>query len=270
MSFYMTLLSDASLDTFPENTQTEFQNLVRGLPESLDENWSVGLVQFTAPFSWNNITSLNNTFGYFEGQIPGIVDIDGAPALGSYLKVSIDEGYYSSVDAILQEMMEKMTPLAQENIKFKYKAHLRRVAITVINQAAIIWPTVDNVTSYLGEMLGFPSDSPMVNSVQIGKYEVDYKRTIRSLFVYSDITKPCIVGGRLAPLLRTIPVTVERDQLIATHFDSPDYHPLRITDFNSIGISIKDDSGKPIKFESGKVLVKLHFKHNAHGNHSPF
>jgi hypothetical protein len=113
-------------------------------------------------------------------------------------------------------------------------------------------------TMQLGQMLGF--DENRIFKTKEGKYEVDYQKGFNALFVYCDIIAHSIVGSKLTQLLRVIPVVGERGQIISVHLDSPDYIALKVTHFESIAIEIKDDTGRSIKFQSGKVLAKLHFR----------
>ena len=49
----------------------------------------------------------------------------------------------------------------------------------------------------------------------------------------------------------------ERVQVV---YDKPIYVPLQKKNFDSIEIDIRNDIGKPIPFEYGKVIVTLHFR----------
>ncbi|KAJ8030073.1 hypothetical protein HOLleu_29649 [Holothuria leucospilota] len=64
---------------------------------------------------------------------------------------------------------------------------------------------------------------------------------VHHLFVYTDIIESQIVGHVKAPLLKTVPV----------HGESV---------IDTIEIDIRDDTGKKVSFERGRVIVKLHFR----------
>jgi hypothetical protein len=276
MSFYTTHVSNASMDMFPGNTPNEFKNSVPDVME-LEGEWEVGLGQVTIPFSWNNINAENSRFCYFEGaarrpedrNLPlpenaKAIEASSSPnySRGMYYCAQLDEGYYDSVEEILSSMTESLAPVAKTNISFKYKKKKRRVEVRLENNAAIVWMLPSGLRDLLGfdrNVLTVDNSNPQGKPIT-AKYAPDYKNGITSLFVYCDIITSSIVGNELAPLLRTVPVTVERDQLITANFDHPDYYPLKVKGFTSIGFEIRDDSGSPIKFESGKVILKLHFR----------
>ena len=83
------------------------------------------------------------------------------------------------------------------------------------------------------------------------------------MYVYSDIIDFQYVGDSFAPLLRVVGV----DEYVGKHgeyidqiFTTPHYIPVCRNSIDTIEIDIKDDTGDSIKFEAGKVLVKLHFR----------
>ena len=41
--------------------------------------------------------------------------------------------------------------------------------------------------------------------------------------------------------------------------------PVSVNSIDTLEINIRDDTGKPIQFEAGKVLVKLHFQPKNYG-----
>ena len=63
--FYLTLMSDSSLNTFPNNTQSSF-TIRLDQPINIEkENWEVALVEFITPSRVNNISENNNFFLFF-------------------------------------------------------------------------------------------------------------------------------------------------------------------------------------------------------------
>ena len=45
-----------------------------------------------------------------------------------------------------------------------------------------------------------------------------------------------------------------------TLFESPHYIPVGRRDFDTIGINIRDETGRKVPFQFGCVVVKLHFR----------
>lgn len=67
-----------------------------------------------------------------------------------------------------------------------------------------------------------------------------------------------MVGDTQAPLLRVVPVQGRDGQQVARVFDPVQYLPIALRSFQTVEIDIRDDTGKPIAFESGRVVVTLH------------
>jgi uncharacterized protein YccT (UPF0319 family) len=83
---------------------------------------------------------------------------------------------------------------------------------------------------------------------------------IKSLYVYSDIVDHQYIGDESAPLLRFVAVEEQKDVYIDCVYDSPHYVPVIRNSIETIEIDIRSNYGEKIKFQSGHVLVKLHFR----------
>ena len=94
---------------------------------------------------------------------------------------------------------------------------------------------------------------------------VDLRRGFESLYVYSSIVEPRIVGDKIAPLLRIVPITRRHGEMVTTRFDHVQYIPVLSREFGSVETEIRDDTGQPVPFERGKVTVTLHFRRCSSG-----
>ena len=94
---------------------------------------------------------------------------------------------------------------------------------------------------------------------------VDLRRGFESLYVYSSIVEPRIVGDKIAPLLRIVPITGRHGEMVTTRFDHVQYIPVMSREFGSVETEIRDDTGRPLPFERGKVTVTLHFRRCSSG-----
>jgi len=85
---------------------------------------------------------------------------------------------------------------------------------------------------------------------------------LSSIYVYSDIIDHQFVGDSFAPLLRTIsvPNSLRYGDNINHNNIQPHYVPVCKANFDNIEIDLRSDTGEPIQFASGKVIVKLHFR----------
>ena len=115
-------------------------------------------------------------------------------------------------------------------------------------------------------MLGFDLEQISLLVTNTGKhtlyahFPVDMSNSLNHLYIYCDILKPQIVGNVLAPLLQIVSIQGTYTDVINRLYITPHYIPVLKKSFAIIEINIKDDQGRPIKFEYGKNIVKLHFR----------
>jgi hypothetical protein len=93
-----------------------------------------------------------------------------------------------------------------------------------------------------------------------GGMACDLQAGIHALYVYCDLLQFTHVGDIKAPLLRVVDSGGEVGDVITRYYERPRYVPLQKKNFDSIQIIIRDDLGEKIQFESGKVLLTLHFR----------
>ena len=95
---------------------------------------------------------------------------------------------------------------------------------------------------------------------------VDLRRGFESLYVYSSIVEPRIVGDKIAPLLRIVPITGRHGEMVAARFDHVQYMPVLSREFEAVETEIRDDTSRPVPFERGKVTVTLHLRRRRHSS----
>ncbi len=94
---------------------------------------------------------------------------------------------------------------------------------------------------------------------------VDLRRGFESLYVYSSMDEPRVVGDKIVPLLRIVPITGQHGEMVTTRFEHVQYIPVMSREFGTIEREIRDDTGRPVPFERGKVTVTLHFRPHSTG-----
>ncbi|KAJ8039406.1 hypothetical protein HOLleu_17115 [Holothuria leucospilota] len=81
-----------------------------------------------------------------------------------------------------------------------------------------------------------------------------------ALNILKDITESQVVGHVKAPLLKTVPVHGDFGDTSNTEYQSLHYYPLRQSVIDTIEIDIRDETGRKVSFERGRVIVKLQFR----------
>ena len=107
--------------------------------------------------------------------------------------------------------------------------------------------------------------SPARSMVVRGYSIVDLRRGFESLCVYSSIVESRIVGDKIAPLLRIMPITGRHGEMATAHFDQVQYMPVLSREFEDVEIKIRDYTGRPVPIEPGKGTVTLHLRRRRYG-----
>ena len=83
---------------------------------------------------------------------------------------------------------------------------------------------------------------------------IDMAQAFYSLYVYTNVVDSRVVGDSVAPLLRTVPLEGKHGDVVSKSFDN--VHK----EFTTIGIDIRDDTGRRVPFERYTVTVTLNFR----------
>ncbi len=92
------------------------------------------------------------------------------------------------------------------------------------------------------------------------EYPFDVKNNFYSLFIYSDVIVPQVVGDTYAQLLQVTPAPQRTNNIISHTFNPVQYVPLQKSHFETIEIAIRNSAGDLIPFTTGLSTVKLHFR----------
>ena len=110
-------------------------------------------------------------------------------------------------------------------------------------------------------ILGF-RDNPLIGPndgtdiVREADSVVDMSRGFESLYVYTNVVEPRVVGDSLVPLLRIVPLSGMQGDTVSKTFQKTQYVPVLCKEFGTIEI----DTSRSVPFERGKVVVTLHFR----------
>jgi len=240
--FFLTLPSDSSLDIYPDNTLSEFTvNLPQ--PMELEGEWEVCLNEIQYPRTWNNVRHIQNHFY--------IRDPSGIPSV--YI---LEAGYYPTVEDIIQGIKSSIDDKTHyDNVDLTYNKITRRVTVEIKNGYSMIFG--DGLASIFGfGLLQYPKLEKKTTAPNV----VNLEGALHSLFVYSDVIEAQVVGNSMVPLLRILNVEGRDGETISKTFLNPPYFPVSRKTIDRIEVNIKDDTGEKVPFESGKVIIQLHFR----------
>jgi hypothetical protein len=287
------------MQTYPSNKITEFATLIPNRIE-LDGEWEVAMTQFSYPVSYYNIEKNTwFKMSVYSLRPSDNIPIDvGEP--GMYLHEGHYESAKELFEEIRHVWnsywIRVRRDLADRRITVKPREEKTKVPagtdLTHEEQASKeredeqLAPTIDAMSlkidfnerthkiifklnkkahhltfsHNLAEILAIPRKRLEADLLYISETEIDVNRGSHTFFVYCDVVQDSVVGDVKAPLLRSVIARGRYGENVHEVFSKPMYLPLRTNQFDTIRISIKDESGRPIKFNYGNSCVTLHFR----------
>ena len=241
--FYLVLPSNSSLNYFPQNSLASYITKL-AQPLELPGRWEAGLSEIQFKKSWFNVREGEQWIYYRRGPR----DMFNAH--------QIPIGHYSTIQELIGTIQSVIDEVdSNRNVILSYDGIMNRVRIAVKNGGAI------SMKDDLATMLGCesPLPSPITTSLST-PYSPDVQLGIYSLYVYSDLLEAQAVGDSRVPLLRIIPVQGSHGEFITKTYERPQYFPVQKSRVDTVQVDIRDDTGELIHFESGKVVVTIHFR----------
>ncbi len=239
--FYLHLPSNSSMGVFPLNTLTEYRVQ---LPQRmrLSGDWEVALTELQYPHSWKNVREEDNWNRiYFE-------DVSAPDEMPKICIVAV--GHYTSLESVIQAINQQLGPNFK-NIRLTYDKLSRKVTLKA-------GPNIKCIFNEIGEMLGFESNKLYTGTVTAPR-EADLENGFHNLYIYCDVIQAQLVGDSQVPLLRIVPVEGNDGERVTRAFVNPQYLPVSRSEFDTLEVNIKRDTGEKVPFETGRVLVTLHF-----------
>lgn len=239
---FITLPSNSSMDYYPNNTLTNYRTRLEKTLDLSQGEWEVGLWEIQYPHNWQSLkTQVEATIRIFDN------------AAKQFTEYPLETGYYTDIQSLLRAINSVVGVKAD----FRWNSIASRVEVAVTPGYILFFPQT------LANMLGLPIRLPFFEEPLLGTKIHDIKRGLHSLYVYCDLLQHQIVGDRTVPLLRIVPVRGSLGSVITRTYENVQYMPAKAGQWRDIEIDIRDDSGEPIHFESGKVWVTLHLRRAA-------
>ena len=257
-SFIIELVSNASVDIFPDNTLASFTNF---LPKQLvlEGEWEVALMEVGYSTWINNVTT--GSFRYVS-KIQNDDNIEYSTELKDY---SIPSGFYRSTSELFDAMKNEARkaedpplPLMtvdpfDQRVQFTWKS-----SESVLNLAS----------ADIANMLGFPSPCIVPAAIKKSPLPADLVR-MHSIMMYTDIVEHGIIGNAMAPLLRCFPIRQKLRNNIAEVNQSMEFISFSQLQFrrvlknhiHSIKVELRSETGELIPFNGiGMTRMTILFR----------
>ena len=234
----------------PENPDNKTSDYTTTLPNilQLEDTWEVALVEIHLPHSWYN---LYNETDYVT------LGIRVRRNKYRFRKYVFRDGYYTAekVSLLLTEFARDT--LGEDNpTKFEYDHISRRFEVTLCPLSRIQFSN-NLARLFAFATSGFNNNSPSrVASFAGGTVLLN----LQQVFIYTSCIKESVIGNQYSNLLRIVFPNNEPGTYFCKVFTHPHYHEVNSEYLNYIRITLRDNQGQLIRFESGDVICKLHFR----------
>ena len=276
--FYIHLPSDSSLSVYPDNKISEFSTKLARTVE-LDGAYEVGLSEIIYPADYYNVDNRERNYSFaikqrnFDagGEIVhenAMFDVQIESDL-YYTRLEFLEKINNEINTNLGRLhipaLIEMTLDASDRVVIAISRIGPQVAVDLQEQKeGVVVKMFFELSSQFGKRLGFDetvSISVDDSTPHRARHKFDLFMGKKLMYVYSDIVSYSLVGDVSVPLLRACSLP-EPSTNNTIHLAFPDIHYKRVqkSHFDTIDISINTEEGMLMPFQSGKVLITLHFR----------
>ena len=270
-SFYLQCPSNASMHIYPNNTLAQYTINLK-TPLVLGDNYEVGLCEIQYPHAWDNVRRGSNGF---------TISYQSPRKTGKWTTIDkeVPPGYYATIPDLLSAIMNVYGSTDKKNqtlvgLQMKFNSTTRRVSISTdklriqfkMSGGKLKTPKArDAYITFNGDiarLLGFADKTPVMNGKKIkSEFPATVSGGFHQMYVYSDAIEPQPHPDGDVPILRTIPVEGKPNQeYLSKRFQKVYYMPLSKHNLSNISFKILDDTGRPVGFDYGKLLIVLHFQ----------
>lgn len=260
--FFITLVSNSSMNIFPENKTSSFTVL---LPEkiSLKGDWCVAVAEIHYNYNFFNVNDQNNKIKLIDNVVDmNTNEISSDEGDDTIHELQVTSGYYNTVKDLIDTVNAQISP-------YLHKSHSLLSIDKFTNRTRVHKGDVSNKVGHiyldgrLAMQLGFnPSTdilhtdiSPHIGNVCFGVPD--------QMFIYTDIIDPTFIGHEKAYVIKVVNTEAKKYKFgDACYKEYTHMHYMRVQkrDFDSISVDIRDYTGEFMPFQHGVLMIKLHFK----------
>lgn len=181
------------------------------------------------------------------------------------IRKQVDAGRLSRAnpnDMQLKAEMDKLenTRQAPCPIIFRYNKIHNSISIEGENVVMVIEKNNQEILNALGIQPENENNMFTYQYLPIYNKKPPYLHPWTSIYIYSDIIEPQMVGDSLVKLLNTCPIMGQNGEYSHWNFNPLHFIPLSRGYINTIAIELKTDTGEFLPITSGKVVCRLRFR----------
>lgn len=248
--FYVMVPSNSPSASGKPNMPQDFTVAVQH-SEQLQGKWEVALTEIHYPNTWFNLRKdavLKATAVHVQ---------DGTPMSPPEF-ITIPAGYYESLDKLITTINAN-----SKEIRAYFSPSEERVWITNrISKKVDLRVTEESVE--LLSILGFRAKRFTAGNLENMPVLADFKPSLKfhlpAMYIYCNFIDHQYVGNEKAPLLRIVPTTNTDQKKGFIAFQLLYYMGLSTGYINSLHFEIRDNTAELIQFQSGEIILGLHFR----------
>ena len=180
---------------------------------------------------------------------------------GFYSVVDLDYGHYETIQDLIKNINSALTKYAGKgSIVLSLNALTGKVKVQLKSKyyGLILYGKMSIILGF-----GAPKERAAIKKTSESPYVADLQ-IISTIYVYNNIVQPQIVGDTSAKLLKTILVEGKYGDVITKTFTNIRYVPIQTKSFEDMEILLRTDTGEPVPFQRGKVVITLHFRQHSY------
>ena len=263
--FYVTVSSNGSTKYFPNNTVRHFSNhLAEPILFEDEKDWEVGLTEITMP-PLSNHMKFNREDMRVHITYKTFIEKDGKKIdhrISDELQLRGFSDAKTFVGMFRKQLEADVKVDAIKKVIKMYQPFGRNILIFGLDQNLFltfslkVWNALgfEGDVNHTHRMIGSPDHSVKVYS------RVDLRSAYRSCWVYSNCCAHRLVADVRVPLLRTISLHENDDEMIHRIFTVPYYLPINQNFLPNIEIVITDNTGHACVHFPGETVATLHFR----------
>lgn len=254
-NFYLTLMSNSSLNYYSENKTSGF---TVHLPQKiqLTGEWVVALAELHYPYNFFNVTDGENLINIETKQ-------RHPEKNNNNYTLKISSGFYKDISCILKAVNKELSKAVGGDVLSLNELNGR----TIVHRDVCKKMNIENInfSARLAMQLGFnPTDNILdyQTSISVGNI---YFGIPDQMLIYTDVIEPVLVGHEKVQIIKIVKTgSVSRSCIFGdvhtAEFQHMHYLPVLKKEFECISVDIRDCTGSYMPFRHGVSTIKLHFK----------
>jgi hypothetical protein len=244
--FYLTLLSNASMDIYPDNKTSCFNvHLPRAI--TLEGRWCLAITEIHYQYNLLNVTDGNNTVHAVMGS--------------ENYRHKIPSGHYEKIENVISVLNQGWSSTMPVGDFLEIDGNTKNLKYSEVGMNRIKHIKFEN---RLALQLGYEPNTDITPRISKPLLPCDISRgTPDEMLVYCNIVEPQIVGDELARVIRIVNIPkkgVFFGRPLHYEFQWLQYIDVSKKQFDTILIELRDKTGAFMSFVSGTVTLILHFK----------